>query len=120
MRYRRNSKKYNEKTTAIIEDRQNYFLFPRKTWKVYAQKFSEVAKPHIFYKAIIVAAKKWLIFFKCSNTDSFIKLYDNILNIVSINFLIKKKFFLYEMNMKKVQIEKMIKDDLIAHRSSRY
>jgi len=31
----------NEIITAIIEDQQNYFLFLRKTLKVYALKFPE-------------------------------------------------------------------------------
>jgi len=31
----------DETITAIIEDRQNCFLFPRETLKVYALKFPE-------------------------------------------------------------------------------
>jgi len=49
--------KNNDKT--IIEDRQNYFLFPQKILKIYALKISraKVAKPHVFYKAVVVAKK---------------------------------------------------------------
>jgi len=46
---------------------------------------AKVAEPHIFYKATVVAVKKWSISLKYSNTDSFIKLYGNIiLNIISL------------------------------------
>jgi len=34
-------KNSDETIAAIIEDRQNYFLFPRENLKVYALKFPE-------------------------------------------------------------------------------
>jgi len=50
---------------------------------------TKIAKSHIFYKAVVAAAKKWSIFLKYSSTDSFIKLYDIIiLNIISLLSLI--------------------------------
>jgi len=66
---------------------------------------AKVAKPHIFYKLTVVVAKKWSTSLKHSNTDLFIKLYGNILNIISLLSLI----FLYKTNIKREQIEEMIK-----------
>jgi len=47
----------DETIIAIIEDRQNYFLFPREIlcFKIF---WAKVAKPHIFYKTTVVAAEK--------------------------------------------------------------